>query len=193
MPVPAGGGASLIFVSLEEVKKQLNIPLDDTSQDGELEGYIGAAVEVVEDIVGPVVPREVTETHDGGRDVLILRRPPVLSITSVVEGESAIAADGYVASLDAGILYRSTGRWLGGRGAVTVVYQAGRETVPAAVRQAAKELVMVNFRPQLGGDYSPFDTDDPEEGIPGEVRLGFFVPNRIRDLLKPYTQGGWLP
>ncbi|MGK5737272.1 phage head-tail connector protein [Micromonospora sp. URMC 103] len=181
------------IVTLDEVKKQLNIPLDDTSQDDELLVYIGAVTEVVEDIVGPVTPRAVVETHDGGRNAIILRKPPILSVTSVVEDGTTLTTADYTASLDAGILYRGTGFWLGGRGSVTVTYQAGRQTTPVAVRLAAQELTQVNFRPQLGGDYSPFDTDAPEEGIPGEVRLGFFVPNRIRELLKPYQQGGWLP
>lgn len=177
------------IVSVAEVKKQLNIPADDDSQDDELAAYIAAVTEVVEDIVGPVDPREVTETHPGGTRTLILRLPPALSITSVTEDGSVLAAADYTASLDSGVLYRAHGWWA----PVTVVYQAGRSSVPASVKLAAKELVMVNFRPQLGGDYSPFDTDAPGEGVPGEVRLGFFVPNRARELLKPFEQGGWLP
>ncbi|MEE3918193.1 hypothetical protein V2I01_04850 [Micromonospora sp. BRA006-A] len=39
----------------------------------------------MEDIVGPVLPRTVTETHTGGAGTLILRRPPVISVTAVVE------------------------------------------------------------------------------------------------------------
>ncbi|MGC4769205.1 hypothetical protein ACLQ25_09520 [Micromonospora sp. DT44] len=179
------------IVSVAEVKQQLNIPDDDTSQDAELAVYVAAVTEVVEGIVGPVDPRAVTETHDGGTEVLILRQPPVLSVTSVTEGGTAVT--GYTAALDSGVLYRTGGWWASGRASVTVVYQAGRTSIPAAVKLAAKELVMVNFRPQLGGDYAPFDTDAPGEGVPGEVRLGFFVPNRVRELLKPYEQGGWLP
>lgn len=179
------------IVSVAEVKQQLNIPADDDSQDAELAVYIAAVTEVVEGIVGPVDPREVTETHDGGTNVVILRQPPVLSITTVTEDGATVT--GYTASLDSGVLYRTGGWWATGRAAVTVVYQAGRSSVPAAIKLAAKELVMVNFRPQLGGDYPPFDVDAPGEGVPGEVRLGFFVPNRVRELLKPHQQGGWLP
>ncbi|WP_420123203.1 hypothetical protein [Nakamurella sp.] len=182
------------IVTVAEVKKQLNIPETDDSQDDELAVYIAAVTEVVEDIVGPVVPREVTETHDAAGPVLLLRQPPAVSITSVVEAGATLTADDYLVDLDAGILRRRQPYgWVGGIGAVTVTYQGGRNTTPAAVKLAAKELVMVNFRPQLGGDYSPFDTDSPEEGIPGEVRLGFFVPNRVRELLKPHARGRWLP
>ena len=185
--------AATDIVTVDEVKKQLNIDPADTSQDEELAVYVSAVTEVVEDIVGPVVPREVTESHDGISGIVILNRPPVISITTVAEGGTTLTADDFTASLEAGILYRRNGLWAGGRGAVTVTYQAGRTTTPPAIRLAAKELAQVNFRPQLGGDYSPFDTDSPDEGIPGEVRLGFFVPRRVRELLKPHEQGGWLP
>lgn len=174
------------IVTVDEVKKQLNIDPADTSQDDELAVYVEAVTEVIEHITGPVVPRSVTEVYDGGQAALTLRRSPVIAITSVTESGLALTAGAY--TLSAGILTRVSGRWSGTAGAVTVVYQAGRPTIPAAIKLAAKELAQVNFRPQLGGDYSPFDTDSPEEGIPGEVRLGFFVPNRVRELLAPHDQ-----
>ncbi|RKN38455.1 head-tail connector protein [Micromonospora endolithica] len=173
------------IVALAEAKKQLNIAADDTSQDDELQLYIEAVTEVVEQVVGPVAPRTVTEVHDGRTGPLVLRRPPVLSVTSVTEA-GIVLTDGW--STAGGLLYRLGGRWAGGQGGVTVIYQAGRASTAAAIKLAAKELVMVNYRPQLGGDYSPFDTDSPDEGVPGEVRLGFFVPNRVRDLLAPHDQ-----
>ncbi|MDG4799048.1 head-tail connector protein [Micromonospora sp. WMMD980] len=181
---------ALRIVGLAEVKRQLNIDPADTSQDEELSGYIAAVTEVVEDIVGPVVPRTVTETHVGGAATLILRRPPLIAITSVLEAGVNLASSTWAVDPETGVLTRAGGRWFG---PVTVAYRAGRASIPPSIRLAAKELAMVNYRPQLGGDYSPFDTDSPEEGIPGEVRLGFFVPRRVRELLKSYEQGGWLP
>ncbi|MDW3849659.1 phage gp6-like head-tail connector protein [Micromonospora sp. BRA006-A] len=181
---------ALRIVGLAQVKKQLNIDPADTSQDEELSGYIDAVTEVVEDIVGPVLPRTVTETHTGGAGTLILRRPPVISVTAVVENGTTLADGAWQVDPETGILTRSGARWAG---TVAVTYRAGRTVTPPSIRLAAKELAQVNFRPQLGGDYSPFDTDSAEEGVPGEVRLGFFVPRRVRELLKPYEQGGWLP
>ncbi|RAN92657.1 hypothetical protein GAR05_06149 [Micromonospora saelicesensis] len=181
------------IVTVEEVKKQLNIPDADTSQDAELADFIASITDVIEDVVGPVVPREVTEDHDGGTDAVILRQPPALSITSVSEDGTTVDSSGYTVSLNAGVLYRTSQRWAVGRAAVQVVYQAGRAVTPASIKQAAKELVAVNFRSQQGGNYSPFDSGDIAAGAPGQVRLGFFVPNRVLQLLEPHRQGGWLP
>ena len=179
--------ATTDIVTVAEVKTHLNISAGDTSQDGELAGFIESVTDVIEHIVGPVVPRQVVETHDGGSGALVLRRPPVLSVTSAVESGTTLDVAAYTAALDAGVLYRSSGRWAGTRGAVVVTYQAGRAATPASVKQAAKELVALNFRPQQGGNYSPFDSGaDPAAG--GQLILGFFVPNRVMQMLAPYAQ-----
>lgn len=181
------------IVSVAEVKKQLNIPDSDTSQDAELADFIASITDVIEDVVGPVVPREVTEVHDGGTEVVILRQPPVLDVTSVTEDGSAVDPSGYTASLDAGVLYRTGRTWAGGRAGVRVIYQAGRAVTSASIKQAGKELVAVNFRGQLGGNQSVFDGGAPQPAAAGEIRLGFFIPNRVMQLLRPHRQDGWLP
>ncbi|WP_319460085.1 head-tail connector protein [Micromonospora sp. RTP1Z1] len=173
------------IVTVDEVKKHLNIELTNTTQDDELLGFIESVTDVIEHVTGPVVPRSITEVHDGGVEALVLRRRPVLSVTSVTEDGSAVGVDGYKPSLAAGVLYRSSGRWSGGRCAVTVVYQAGRASTPASIKQAAKELVAFNFRPQQGGNSSVFDADG---AAAPEVILGFLVPNRVMQMLTPNDQ-----
>ncbi|MFI2577701.1 hypothetical protein ACH5AJ_36510 [Streptomyces rochei] len=180
------------IVTVAEVKKQLNIPEVDDSQDEELGEFIASITDVIEDVVGPVAPRQITEHHDGGTEVVVLRSPPAISITSVTEAGTVVEPDGYHASLDAGVLYRSSTVWAGGRAAVVVTYEAGQESTPASIKQAAKELVAVNYRSQQGGNYSAFDRNSPEPS-PGEIRLGFFIPNRVMQLLRPHRQDGWLP
>jgi hypothetical protein len=173
---------------LEQVKRRLNIPLADTSQDVDLEDSIAAVTEVVEHLIGPVEPREVVETHDGGSNAVVLRRPPVLSITSVTENGLAVPAgtSGYSVDLAAGVLYRGRyGQWAySTRGAVTVTYQAGRLVVPASASMAARDLVAFNHRPEQAGSYSPFPTEEP---VSGQI-LGFFIPNRVRQMLAPHEQ-----
>jgi hypothetical protein len=176
------------IVTLAEVKTHLNIPSSDTSQDAELAGFISAATPVIEHVVGPVVAREVVEKHDGGDEAIVLRQPPVLSITTVTEDGAAVASSGYTLS-DAGVLYRTYGVWLCGRSKVQVTYQAGRTVVPPSIALAAKELIRINWRPQQGGNYSPFDGGAADQV--GEVRLGFFVPNRVAEMLAPHAQGGF--
>lgn len=179
-------------IGLAEAKAHLNMSASDTSSDEELREFLLAVTEVVEHIVGAVVPRQVVEAHDGGTDALTLRKTPVLSVTSVTESGTALDASGYTASLDAGVLYRGagwSGRWACGRGSVTVTYKAGRSAVPRSVAQAAKELVAVNWRSQQGGNYSPFDSGAETPGG-GDVILGFFVPNRVVQMLAPHAQVG---
>jgi hypothetical protein len=174
------------LITVADAKAQLNIPSGDTSQDAELSGYIDAVTEVIEHIVGPVIAREVVETHDGGTDVLALRQLPVLSLTSVTEG--AVTSTAWSLSSE-GLLFRDSGPAPAGRRSVTITYQAGRSSVPPSIAQAAKELVAVNFRSQQGGNYSPFDSGaDTPAGAGGDVILGFFVPNRVRQLLAPHEQ-----
>lgn len=176
------------IVTVAEVKTHLNISASDTSQDTELAAFIEAVTPVVEHITGPVVARQVVEKHDGGCEAIVLRQPPVVSVTSVTEDGVTVAASDYTLS-DAGVLYRTSRVWLYGRGKVQVTYQAGRSAVPASIALAAKELVRINWRPQQGGNYSPFDGGAADEV--GQVRFGFFVPNRVAEMLNPHQQAGF--
>lgn len=177
------------IVTVAEVKTHLNIPATDTSQDAELAGFVEAATPVIEHITGPVVARSVVENHDGGCDAIVLRQPPVVSVTSVTEDGTTVASSEYTLS-DSGVLYRTYGVWMPGRGKVRVTYQAGRSPVPASIALAAKELIRVNWRPQQGGNFSPFDGGPGDVGA-GEPRLGFFVPNRVVEMLVPHAQAGF--
>lgn len=174
------------LATLAQVKQHLNIPTGTTTHDSELSAFIESITAVIEQITGPVVLRQVVERHHGGQRHVTPLRPPVESITSVTEDGEAVAADGYVLS-DAGLLYRSSGRWYPGTSNVEVTYQAGRVAatadVPASIRHAALDLLAVNWRPQQGGNASVFDVGGADEGT---VRLGFFVPNRVVQLCAPY-------
>jgi hypothetical protein len=71
------------ILGLGEVRTHLNI--NSTDQDNELKGYIEAVGVVVENIVGSVLPRTVTESYDGGQETIPLRHWPIVSVTSVKE------------------------------------------------------------------------------------------------------------
>lgn len=184
--------AATDIVSLASVKTHLNISSSDTSQDAELAVFIESVTPVIEHVTGPVVTRAVVENHDGGAEAIVLRRPPAQSITSVTEDGTTVAASEYYLS-EAGVLYRRYGVWVGCRGKVQVTYQAGiaaaLATVPASIAMAAKELIRINWRPQQGGNYSPFDGGASDEL--GQVRLGFFIPNRVAEMLVPHAQAGF--
>lgn len=171
------------IVGLAETKTHLGITDDDA--DEKLRGFILSASAVVEGIVGAVARRTVTETYHGGGCALVLRSGPVLSITSVTENGTAVDSSNYSVS-DAGVLYRASnyipnGIWLAGINNVTVTYVVGRTVVPFSVLDATKELIRINWRPQQGGNYSPFDQgtdDDYGTREVGEIRLGFSSPHR---------------
>lgn len=184
--------ASLALVSLAEVKKHLNIAATNTAHDDELRGFIASVTDVVEDIVGVVARRSFTETYSGRRQrAILLRRRPVVSVTSVVEDGVAVAASDYSVT-GAGVLTRLYGRWASGVDNVTVTQVAGRPSTPASVLDGAKELIRINWRPQSGGNSSVFDQgrgDDFGQTGAGEVRLGFFIPNTVMQRLQPSGRG----
>ena len=71
-----------------------------------------------------------------------------------------------------------------GADSVFVTYTAGYAQVPANVTQAACELARVHFQTTQQGRPRPGQSmvDDDE---PGREIMGFFVPNRVRELLEP--------
>lgn len=76
------------LVKMSEVLAHLSLPAGDTTHQAELTAMIQAATPIVEYITGPINPLTVTnEVHytSDGPDRILLRHPPVQSITSVIE------------------------------------------------------------------------------------------------------------
>jgi hypothetical protein len=194
------GGAML--VSLPEVKDHLRLPSTDRSHDARLRAMINAVTPVIEGITGPVVQRIYqNETYDGGNFFISLRHRPVLSVQSVVEYRGPIAYTlTQVPTPDLGSIYsymfeapgRIVRRTVGGgitafpAGAdqVFVTYTAGYQTTPYNIREAALELIRVNYQQTEQGGRPQWGTDESVEPVAGPM-LGFFVPNRVRELLSP--------
>lgn len=180
------------IVGTAEAKDHLNIPAADTSADEELRGFIASVTEVVEDIVGAVVRRTVVETVDGGRSHVRVFTTPLLSVTQILADGVVVDPGEYVAR-SSGLITRRTGVWPAGLRNIEVTYDAGRDVTPANVLDGTKDLLRVNWRPQAGGNYSAFDggtgDDFGVERVPGEMRLGFFVPNTVMQRLNPHKRG----
>lgn len=89
--------------------------------------------------------RTVTEVHSGGSDTLVLRRSPVLSITSVSESGSTLSASDYMMDPEMPILYRGSTSYArpfsSGRLNVTVTYVAGSLNPPPVVRKVVLNAV----------------------------------------------------
>ncbi|WP_020118813.1 hypothetical protein [Streptomyces canus] len=192
-------------VDLASVKAHLNLPTTDTSQDAELQGFILAAGDLARDVVGPMLPEQHTEWHNGGSPTITLDWQPVASVQSVTEYVSASTwvlteqplgtstdAYGYTVDLDKGqIVRRATGGAVSfprGIKNVKVVYTAGTGgTIPWTVRLGALELIRHLFqltqqggRPRFGGAA----LDGESMGVP----TGFALPQRVLELWQPFKR-----
>jgi hypothetical protein len=185
------------LVGLAEVKAHLNIPATDTTDDEELRGFILSASAVVEDIVGVCAPRTIVETNSGGSRHFVLSHRPVLAVTTVEADGVAVDAGDYTVS-PSGLIARRSGAWPAGLHNLEVTYVAGRVQTTPNVLDATLELIRINWRPQQGGNYSPFDggagddfgvTAGAEASLQGALRLGFFVPNTVTQRLQPDQRG----
>lgn len=195
--------ANQTIVELDDVKDYLNIPATAHSHDGELLRFVAAVTPVVEFIVGPVLPKTyIDERYNGGRTTISLRHRPIISVAEVTEfiGPTAYPLT-QVTSRDQGTIYSylydpsgSIIRTDAGGGlrafppgadSVQVTYTAGRATIPENIRMGTLELLRVNYQEtqQAGGPFGNNSLGD--DGLPSGPSAGFFIPNRVRELLQP--------
>ena len=194
------------LVQLADVKAHLNV--DTNTDDTELQNFITAATEKIQEITGPVLTRTVTEYRNGGVGNIILLQRPVQSITSVSElwgstvntlTEAAFGAGttNYHYTFDATEfeIERRVGNlpaiFAEGDDNIKIVYVAGYATIPAAIRLATLSLIQHWWstsqlnrnggRPSLGG------TD-----FPSAMGGGYAIPNFVREMLPQVDKVSWL-
>lgn len=174
------------LISLRDAKRHLNIPSTSTSDDDEIRSWLAGITPVIEDLVGVCVPRTVTDEYHDNAQIMRLDETPVLSVTTILPwytgGLTYAAAalrvddDGRVCRLD-GIPF------VGGPFAVT--YLAGRRPIPPNITQAAKIILGHVWATQRGASSLPLaGGDDTNDG-----RLGYSIPNRALELLRPDDLG----
>ncbi len=125
---------------------------------------------VARDLGRKVTRTTVTETHDGGRNHIVLRSGPVLSVTSVTEGGTAVTD--YVLDDTAGLLHRGAdgyGCWALGRRNVSVTYVAGWTNPPPVLRRVALLLVEQAWLMGQQTPASSFDGASLEGGLAAAV------------------------
>ena len=191
------------LVDIAGVKAHLNIPLANTQQDDELQGFILAAADMARDHCGPFVPEVHTQFFDGGVSTIVPDWLPVASVLSCTEyyGLSAFALteqplgaqmDAFSFTVDYAtgeVLRRTFGgeaaMFAAGAKNIKLTYTAGRSgSVPWTVRLGVLELVrhlwqltQQGGRPKFGG-----------AGLDGEstaVPMGFALPSRVLELWQP--------
>jgi len=154
---------TLPVVSYDMALSHLNIPAASADED-EIRRFIDAAQDLAENYVGAVLGRRsITETYDGQTDVLRLRSPRAISITTVVESDVTLDSSQYKLDDTGQRLYRLTtstisasssfgayGYWASGVNAVTVTYVAGFTVTPPAVQQGVLEILRHLWQTQRG-------------------------------------------
>lgn len=148
-----------------------------TVDESVLQVLIDTAEALVAQRVGPLASGSQTTVTTGSPFVLPASTvSAVASATNIDTGQSVttgfvIGAGGVVTNLACAF-----GTW-------TVVYTAGWAQMPYPVRTAVLELVRHLWKPQQGALSRP--QSSPADGV------GYLIPNRVRELLAPYTIPGF--
>ena len=176
------------LVSMDEIRAYLGIAQSGT--DERLRFMALSATEMCERYTGRTWRRAVaTETYSGGKPVIILRRTPVLSISTVVESGATLSNTTDWILSTGGVLTRGTttlrSRWLLGTENVSVTYIAGPSDgrVPAPIRHGVLEMTRHLWDTMRGGYSLPRTQGTADEWDP---RQGYSIPRRVSQLWDPY-------
>ncbi|BBA99274.1 hypothetical protein RVR_5821 [Actinacidiphila reveromycinica] len=162
------------IVTLDDAKKQINIPADATEFDDEVQAYCDGITAVIEDYKREVIePRTIREDIEhAGRSGRCFRlwSVPVISLTSLtsVTGSTVWDVSPTVLRVNS-----NTGlvRVLSGpavRGLAEAVYQAGYQTIPDNYRRGALVALQHNWETRRGA-------------AGGGVRNGVVGPEEVYD------------
>jgi hypothetical protein len=191
---------TLPVVSYDMALSHLNIPAASADED-EIRRFIDAAQDLAENYVGAVLGRRtIVETYDGQTDVLRLRSPRAISITTVVESGVTLDSSQYKLDDTGQRLYRLTtstisasssfgayGYWASGVNAVTVTYIAGYTVTPPAVQQGVLEILRHLWSTQRGA------VNVMNRNTPGDDFYStptYSLPRRAMELLDPASLPG---
>jgi len=191
---------TLPVVSYDMALSHLNIPAASADED-EIRRFIDAAQDLAENYVGAVLGRRtIVETYDGQTDVLRLRSPRAISITTVVESGVTLDSSQYKLDDTGQRLYRLTtstisasssfgayGFWASGVNAVTVTYIAGYTVTPPAVQQGVLEILRHLWQTQRGAAtvMNRMGSGDDFYSTPT-----YSLPRRAMELLDPASLPG---
>ena len=176
--------------NLTDLKTHLNIT--GTGDDAELQDMLDAAIDVVQNVVGPLSSGSTTETHyNVFGPFLVLRKAPAgaLSALSVrwYPGSTAVDQDvtDYVLDPDTGVVRAANGYLL--RGDITVTYTNGYDLVPAAVNLATLIIAANLWETQRGA--MPLPANATDDDYAANVGFAPAIPNRAKTLLEPFALG----
>lgn len=173
-------------VSLAEAKEFQD--LGATASDAELQSMLNRAEAILVKLIGPLAPVAVTDEVHSGPGPLLLRRFPVVSVSSATS--NGLAVTDLDADVGAGVVY---GTFYGLPRSVKVSYVAGRTELPEDLVAAVLELVRHLWesqrvpgagRPGFQGYGGGSGDTEPPAGS------GYLLPYRVQSLIEPYVRPG---
>ncbi|WHM32446.1 hypothetical protein OH540_21320 [Streptomyces sp. BPPL-273] len=174
------------LMSLATGRKHLKKAPNDTADDEEIRDWIEACTRAVEQFVGPVVVRQVSDVlrFSSARSVALTLIPAldIVAVTQLRAGGPAYTVDDLVLDPETGLVEHADGGLL--YGPLRVDYRVGRLIVPANFRNAGKIILQHLWKTRQGPGRPQRGVDDYDvtEPLPG---LGFAIPNRAVQLLDP--------
>lgn len=191
---------TLPVVSYDMALEHLNIPAASANQE-EIRRFIDAAQDLAENYVGAVLGRRTitSEKYDGNTDVLRLRNPRAISISSVYENGDLLDSSQYLLDPTGQRLYRLTtsslssttygayGYWAAGVSSVSVTYVAGYTVTPPAVQQGVLEILRHLWQTQRGVTNVMSRTGTGDDFYTGAT---YSLPRRAMELLDPASLPG---
>lgn len=166
-------------VTVAEAKTHLNITV--STFDTELQAFLDRAEAAISRRVGPLTSTATTYKVDGGSTTLRLPVTPAISLTSVTPlGGTALTLADLDLDTGAGIVRFVAGGTFTAT-LYTVVYQAGRTTVPEDLKLAILELLRHLWRTQRGSAQRPGTVSD-------EPVAAYAFPYSVLELLGPHLQ-----
>ena len=191
---------TLPVVSYDMALEHLNIPAASANQE-EIRRFIDAAQDLAENYIGAVLGRRTitSEKYDGNTDVLRLRNPRAISISSVYENGDLLDSSQYLLDPTGQRLYRLTtsslssttygayGYWAAGVNSVSVTYVAGYTVTPPAVQQGVLEILRHLWQTQRGAVNVMSRTGTGDDFYTGAT---YSLPRRAMELLDPASLPG---
>ncbi len=185
------------IVSLDEVKSHLNIAVD--TQDEEIRRFIDAATDLCQNYVGCILGRETftNEKYDGNTDIIRLRNPRAISITSVYENGTLIDPTQYVVDPTGQRIQRLSmgslsgpnyfGVWAPGVQNIVITYVAGFINPPPSAKQGVLEVIRHLWQTQRGSTNVMSRVQAGDEYASSST---YSLPRRAMELLDPVSLPG---
>lgn len=187
------------IVSLDDVKSHLNIPATTTTHDEEIRRFIDAASDLAENYVGCVLGRKsyVNEKYSGNTDIIRLRNPRAISITSVYENGVLLDPAAYILDYTGQRITRVTtgslggpnyfGMWAPGAENIVISYVAGFTNPPPSAKQGVLEIIRHLWQTQRGPSSVIGRGQSGDEFYSTPT---YSLPRRAMELLDPVSLPG---